>query len=70
MDRDDIIEMLKNINRTRGERANEAFERGDTERGFELAGFAEACGEAAQALESGQSLAEVNDRWNGILDAL
>ena len=68
MDKQDTIEDLRSLNESYGERANEAFNEGNYEKGVTLGQKAEAYGAAAKELENGASRDEVNERWDGILD--
>lgn len=68
MNKQDTIEDLRSLNQTYGERANEAFNEGNYQKGVTFGQKAEAFGAAAKELENGVPLDEINERWDGILD--
>jgi len=68
MDRQQLINDLRSLNHTYGAHANKAFEEGDYEQGMKLGGYADAAGEAAEALKNGATVEQVNERHNGICD--
>jgi hypothetical protein len=79
MDKQALIDDLHNINQTKGDHAQQLFDKAEQadsslrekrlrEKALRVGDHAEKAGFAARALESGDTVEEVNESWNGIAE--